>query len=98
MAAPLAKLGQYCDVGQVPQAGCGFCNLVYQYTGGPPTNCLEDVSPLPALALSPVRCVSCISASLEAKSWEFLYICHYVTAILIRSTWSTAHCFNHSLG
>lgn len=44
LAAPPAKLGQYCDVGQVPQEGCPYCNLAYQYAGGPPTTCVQDVS------------------------------------------------------
>lgn len=42
LATPPAKLGQYCDVGQVPQEGCGYCNLAYQYAGGPPTTCVRD--------------------------------------------------------
>ncbi|KAL3154642.1 hypothetical protein ABBQ32_014089 [Trebouxia sp. C0010 RCD-2024] len=45
LATPPAKLGQYCDVGQVPQEGCGYCNLAYQYAGGPPTTCVRDVTP-----------------------------------------------------
>ena len=43
LAAPPAKQGQYCDVGQTPQMGCGYCNLVYQYVGGPLTTCAANV-------------------------------------------------------
>lgn len=43
VAAPPVKQGQYCDVGQTPQMGCGYCNLVYQYVGGPLTACAANV-------------------------------------------------------
>lgn len=42
LAAPPVKQGQYCDVGQTPQMGCGYCNLVYQYVGGPLTTCAAN--------------------------------------------------------
>ena len=44
-ATPPAKLGRYCDVGQIPQAGCSSCDLAYQYPEGPPTACALDVGP-----------------------------------------------------
>ncbi len=46
VAAPPVKQGQYCDVGQTPQMGCGYCNLVYQYVGGPLTTCAANVMSL----------------------------------------------------
>ena len=45
-AAPPVKQGQYCDVGQTSQMGCGYCNLVYQYVGGPLTSCAANVMSL----------------------------------------------------
>ena len=46
LTAPPVKQGQYCDVGQIPQMGCGYCNLMYQYVGGPLTTCAANVTSL----------------------------------------------------